>query len=289
MTFRNHRFSRLELLTGKEGLNRFRNLHIMIVGVGGVGSFAAEAIVRAAVGTVTLVDHDEICITNVNRQLHAFSDTVGQKKVSLLSDRLKKVNPLLNIIPIVEHHHPEKGNFIFEEAERIAGTKIDAVIDCIDTLLPKVDLIERCLQLNIPLWSSMGSASRLDPSKIACGDISETRVDPFAKQMRLKLREKGITTGFRAIYSTEEAIDPEQAVPGTEWQCICPTIEKEFGACQHKRVMLGTISYMPPIFGMWLSGDLLQYFLKDINFNERQTFKKLPNFNEMKRGMNLHT
>jgi tRNA A37 threonylcarbamoyladenosine dehydratase len=286
MAFRNHRFSRLELLTGKQGLDHIRNLHIMVVGVGGVGSFAAEAIARSAIGTLTLVDHDEVCVTNVNRQLHAFTDTVGHKKVELMVDRLKRINPLAQYTGIPEHHHPDKGDFIFEEAEKITGKKVDAVIDCIDTLVPKVDLIERCIKKGIPIWSSMGSASRVDPSKIACADISETKMDPFAREIRSKLRDKGITKGFRAVFSTEEPIEPEQAVPGTEWKCICPTIEKEFGACQHKRVMLGTISYIPSMFGMWLAGDLLQHYLSEVDFKNRETFKKTPNFDEFKRNLN---
>ena len=133
----------------------------------------------------------------------------------------------------------------------------------------------------------MGSASRLDPSKIVCADISETKVDPFAKEVRSKLKNKGIKTGFKAVFSTEFPIDPEQAVSGNEWQCICPTIEKEFGACQHKRVMLGTISYIPPMFGMWLAGDLLQYYLKDLDLRNRGTLVNTPTFEEMKRNMNL--
>lgn len=287
MVFRNHRFSRLELLVGREGLNRFRNLHILIVGAGGVGGFAAEAIARAAIGKVTIVDHDEVCITNVNRQIHAFTDTVGKKKVDLLIERLQKINPIANYYGISEHHHPEKGNYIFDIAEKLAGKPVDAVIDCIDTLIPKVDLISRCKKLNIPIWSSMGSASRLDPSQIKCADISETKVDKFAKQIRSKLKELGIVSGVRVVYSTEEAIEPEQAVPGTEWQCICPTIEKEFGACQHKRIMLGTISYIPSIFGMWLAGDLLQYYLKGIDFKIRDTFEKVPTYDELKRVIKL--
>lgn len=287
MAFRNHRFSRLELLVGKEGLGRFRNLHVLIVGAGGVGGFAAEAIARAAIGKVTVVDHDEVCVTNVNRQIHAFTDTVGKKKVNLLVERLQKINPLASYHGITEHHHPDKGDFIFEEAEKLAGQPVDAVIDCIDTLIPKVDLIVRSKNKNIPIWSSMGSASRMDPSQIKCADISETRVDKFAKQIRLKLREMGITNGVRVVYSTEEAIDPEQAVPGTEWQCICPTVEKEFGACQHKRVMLGTISYIPPIFGMWLAGDLLQHYLQGIDFNNRDTFEKVPTYDEFKKVLKL--
>ncbi len=287
MSFRNHRFSRLELLVGREGLGRFRNLHILIVGAGGVGSFAAEAIARSAIGKVTIVDHDEVCVTNVNRQLHAFTDTVGKKKVELLVERLKKINPLAGYFGIAEHHHPDKENFIFEEAERLAGQPVDAVIDCIDTLIPKVDLLARSLKLGIPIWSSMGSASRMDPAQIRCADISETRVDPFAKQIRAKLREIGISEGIRAVFSIEDPIDPEQAVPGTEWHCICPTIEKEFGACQHKRVMLGTISYLPPMFGLWLAGDLLQHFLKGIDFKKRDTFEKIPTYDEFKKVLKL--
>lgn len=287
MVFRNHRFSRLELLVGKEGLGRFRNLHILIVGAGGVGGYAAEAIARSAVGKVTIVDHDEICVTNVNRQIHAFTDTVGKKKVHLLVERLQKINPLANYFGIDEHHHPDKNDFIFEEAERLAGQPVDAVIDCIDTLIPKVDLIVRCKKKDIPIWSSMGSASRIDASQIKCGDISETKNDKFAKQIRLKLREMGVTNGVRVVYSTEEAIDPEQAVPGTEWTCICPTIEKEFGACQHKRVMLGTISYIPPMFGLWLAGDLLQHYLKGIDFKNRDTFEKVPTYDEFKKVLKL--
>jgi tRNA A37 threonylcarbamoyladenosine dehydratase len=287
MAFRNHRFSRLELLIGREGLGRFRGKHVLVVGVGGVGGFAAEALGRAAVGKITLMDHDEVCVTNVNRQIHAFTDTVGHKKVDLMADRLKKMNPHCVVNSIAEHHHPEKGDFLFEEAERLAGAKVDAVLDCIDTLIPKADLIERCVRKGIPVVSSMGSASRLDPSKIRAGDISETKIDPFARQVRSKLRDKGITSGVRCVYSIEKPIDPEQAVPGSEWHCICPTIEKQFGACQHKRVMLGTISYLPPMFGLWLTSELLREWLEGVDFANRETFENVPTFEELKKAMTL--
>lgn len=287
MAFRNHRFSRLELLVGREGLTRFRDKHVLVVGVGGVGSHAAEALARAAVGRITLVDHDEVCVTNVNRQLHAFTDTVGQKKALLMAERLRRINPLLEVHVIAEHHHPEKGDFVFEEAERLSGAKVDAVLDCIDTLVPKVDLLARCVAKGIKVISSMGSASKLDPSKIKAGDISETRIDPFAKQVRLKLRDRGITEGIRVVFSTEKPLDPEQAVPGTEWTCICPTIQKEFGACVHKRVMLGTISYLPPMFGLWMTSELLNGWLEGIDFETRDTFTNIPTFDELRKAMHL--
>jgi len=289
MAFRNHRFSRLELLIGREGLGRFRSHHVLVVGVGGVGSFAAEALGRAAVGHITLVDHDEVCVTNVNRQLHAFTDTVGQKKVHLMADRLRKINPLCEVNVIAEHHHPDKGDFIFEEAARLAGKPVDSVLDCIDTLVPKVDLLARCVAKQLPVVSSMGSASKLDPSKIRVGDLSETKIDPFARQVRNKLRDRGIEKGIRCIYSLEKPIDPEQAVPGTEWHCICPTIQKEFGACQHKRVMLGTISYLPPMFGLWMVSDLLQGWLEGVDLTQRDTFTHTPTYDDLKKAMKLGT
>ena len=287
MAFRNHRFSRLELLVGREGLNKFRDLHVLVVGVGGVGSFAAEALARAAVGKITLVDHDEVCVTNVNRQIHAFSDTVGQKKVALMAERIRRMNPLCAVHPIEDHHHPDKGDFIFDQAEHLQGCKVDYVLDCIDTLLPKAHLLSRCIERKIPVVSSMGSASRLDPSKIRVADISKTKIDPFARQLRFKLRDLGIKKGIKCVFSIEEPIDPEQAVPGTEWTCICPNIQKEFGACVHKRVMLGTISYLPPIFGMWMTSELLREYLIDIDLTNRKPLPHIPTFEEMKRAMAL--
>lgn len=287
MTFRNHRFSRLELLVGREGLTRFRNKHVLVVGLGGVGSYAAEALARAAVGKLTLVDHDEVCATNVNRQIHAFSDTVGQKKVLLMAERIKRINPLCEALPLVTHHHPDKGAFIFEEAERLAGQPVDAVLDCIDTLVPKVDLLRQCVERGVPVITSMGSASRLDPSKIRLGDVSETKNDPFAKTLRAKLREVGIHKGIKAVYSLEKPIDPEQVVPGTEWQCICPNIAKEFGACVHKRFMIGTISYMPPIFGMTMASELLRTWLEGVDFANREAMEAIPTFMDLQKAMKL--
>lgn len=287
MPFRNHRFSRLELLIGREALARYRNKHVMVVGLGGVGSYAVEALARAAVGHITLVDHDDVCATNVNRQIHALTDTVGKQKAILLAERVKKINPHANAYPIVEHHHPEKGDRIFEEAERLAGRPVDAVLECIDTLVPKVDLLMRCLQKKVQVISAMGSASKLDPSKIRVGDISETTVDPLAKQVRLRLRDNGIETGIKVVYSTEKSIQPEQAIGGTDWQCICPTTDKEFGACSQKRIMLGTISYLPPIFGMWMASELLREWIADLDLSDRAPLAYMPTYDEQQRETSL--
>ncbi len=162
---------------------------------------------------------------------------------------------------------------------------IDAVVDAIDTLIPKIHLIKTCMDKKIPLWSSMSSASRIDPSLIHIGDISETKVDPLAKQVRLKLREIGISEGFKTVYSTEMPYEPEKAIPGTEWTCICPNVIKEFGACHQKRVILGTTSDIPPIFGMMLAGDLIKEHLKDFDLRNRDTFHHTPTFEEFKKHL----
>jgi tRNA A37 threonylcarbamoyladenosine dehydratase len=204
-----------------------------------------------------------------------------------MAERLPRINPHLEVYPLAEHHHPEKGNSLLEQAEKQAGQKVDLVFDCIDTLAPKVDLLERCVKLGIPVISSMGTASRLDPALIHEADISETKIDPFAKQVRTKLRERGIASGVKVIFSSETPIDPEQAVPGTEWKCICPTIEKQFGACQHKRVMLGTISYIPAMFGMWMVSAATKLWLKDVDLSNRETFEHTPTYEELQRAMLL--
>ena len=286
MAFRNHRFSRLELLVGQESLTTLRSKHVVVVGLGGVGSHAAEALARSAVGKITLIDHDEVCVTNVNRQLHALTDTVGKKKVALMAERIAKINPHCSVVAIPEHHHREKGDELLRRAEMLQDSKIDYVLDCIDTIIPKVDLLRRCVENNIPAISSMGSAQKWDPTQIRVADISKTRNDPLARQIRLKLKEFGIKKGIKCVYSLENPILPEQTVPGTEWNCICPTIQKEFGACLHKRVMLGTVSYLPPMFGLWMTSEVIKDWIDGFQHQERVPQSSIPTFEELKRAMN---
>jgi tRNA threonylcarbamoyladenosine dehydratase len=288
MAFRNHRFSRLELLVGRQSLDILRDKHVVIFGIGGVGGYAAESLARTAIGKITLIDHDDVCATNVNRQIIANSETIGEKKAELMAQRIQKINPLVSVVAICEHHHPEKGNELLSRAVALqGGAKIDYVFDCIDTLIPKVDLLARCLNAKTPVISSMGAASKWDPSQIKVSDISKTKNDPLARQIRLKLREIGIRKGFKAVYSTEEPLLPEQTVPGTEWLCICPTIQKEFGACVHKRVMLGTISYLPPMFGLWMVSEVVHEWLKEIDFQAREPLPNIPTYEEMKRALSV--
>ena len=251
-----HRFSRSELLIGKEGLSTLAGKHVMICGVGGVGSYAAEALGRAGVGRITLVDFDDICLTNINRQIHALSSTVGQQKAEAMAARLRDINPAAEIIPIKEF-------FSQENAERLLVSRPDYVLDAIDHFTAKTALITFCRKSGIPIISSMGAANKLDPTKIEVSDISATRNCRMARSMRKILKNSGITSGVQVVYSTElhRELDPaSSSACGSD--CICPNRSEQTFRCEHRRVILGSISYIPSIFGLTMAGVVVNELLK---------------------------
>ncbi len=250
-----HRFSRTELLIGTEGLSTLAGKHVMICGVGGVGSYAAEALGRAGVGNITLVDFDDICLTNINRQIHALASTVGRQKVDVMAERLRDINPAADIIPVKEF-------FSQENAERLLRDRPDYVLDAIDHFTAKASLITFCRQQGIPVISSMGAANKLDPTKIEVSDISSTRNCRMARSMRKILKKSGITSGVQVVYSTElhRELDPaSSSACGTD--CICPNRSEQTFRCEHRRVILGTISYIPSIIGMTMAGVVVNELL----------------------------
>jgi tRNA threonylcarbamoyladenosine dehydratase len=249
-----HRFSRTELLVGTDGLGRLRSSRILICGVGGVGSYAAEAIGRAGVGQITLVDFDEICLTNINRQIHALSSTVGQSKVDVMASRLRDINPEAEIIPI-------KAFFSRENAEQLLACRPDYVLDAIDHFTSKAALITVCREQGIPVISSMGAANKLDPTKIHVADIADTRNCRMARSMRKILRKAGISSGVKVVYSTEvhRELNPTASFCGTE--CICPNREEQVFSCENRRVILGSMSYLPSIFGLTMAGVVINHLL----------------------------
>jgi len=252
-----HRFSRAELLIGTEGLERLRSSRIMICGIGGVGSYAAEALGRAGVGQITLVDFDDICLTNLNRQIHALSSTVGQSKVAAMADRLRDINPLAQIVPV-------KAFFSPDNAEQLLTDRPDYVLDAIDHFTAKAALITICRQHGIPVISSMGAANKLDPTKIHVADIAETRNCRMARSMRKILRKAGIISGVQVVFSTEEhrELDPaSSSACGSE--CICPNRDEQVFGCDNRRVILGSISYLPSIFGLTMAGVVVNQLLND--------------------------
>lgn len=253
-----HRFSRTELLVGQVGLDRLRKSRVMVCGIGGVGSYAAEALGRAGVGQITLVDFDDICLTNVNRQIHALSSTVGQPKVEVMAARLRDINPQAEIIPV-------KAFFSRENAEQLLSSRPDYVLDAIDHFTAKTALITICREHDIPVVSSMGAANKLDPTKIQVADIAETRNCRMARSMRKILRKAGIAHGVQVVYSTEEhrELNPIASHCGTE--CICPNRGDQIFSCENRRVILGSISYIPSIFGLTMAGVVVNQLLHPDN------------------------
>ena len=253
-----HRFSRTELLIGTEGLSTLADRHVMICGIGGVGSYAAEALGRAGVGKISLVDFDDICLTNINRHLHALSSTVGQQKVAAMAARLRDINPDADIIPVKEF-------FSHENAAALLTPRPDYVLDAIDHFTAKASLITICRQLDIPIISSMGAANKLDPTKIEVSDISATKNCRMARSMRKILKKADITSGVQVVYSTElhRELDPATSgACGTD--CICPNRSEQTFRCEHRRVILGTISYLPAIFGLTMAGVVVNDLLKPV-------------------------
>lgn len=219
--------TRTELLVKNEGIKKLKNAHILVVGLGGVGGYCAEQLCRAGIGNLTIVDGDTVSVTNINRQIIATNDTVGQLKAKVFEERLHAINPQCNITTIAEFIRDDR------MIEILKDKNYDYVVDAIDTLSPKVFLIYHCVQMGLKLVSSMGSAGKYDPSLVQVSDVSKSHTCPLAYLVRKRLSRLGVKTGFKVVYSSERI--PEDAMiedPST-----------------NKRTTIGCISYMPPIFG----------------------------------------
>ena len=194
-----HQFSRNELAFGKEGLDIMKNSTVAILGIGGVGTFAAEALARSGIGRLILVDKDVVDITNVNRQLIALLSTIGQPKADLMKERIKDINPDCEVIAL-------KMFYTEETYEEFFKYGVDFVVDASDTIIYKIHLMKECLNRNIPIISSMGAANKMDPTRFKIVDISKTHTDPIAKIIRGKLRKERIHKGIPVVFSDESPI-----------------------------------------------------------------------------------
>lgn len=221
--------SRSEMVLGEEALEKLKASHVLVAGLGGVGSWAAEMVCRAGVGRMTIIDGDIISIGNINRQLPALTSTIGKQKAEVMGARLKDINPALNLKVISEFIRDQRMIDILEEE------KYDFVIDAIDTLSPKVFLIYHSLRLKIKIVSSMGAGGKFDPCNIKVADISDTKYCNLARMLRKKLHKLGVRDGFPAVYSPE-VIDKDKIIRGS--------------AESNKASSVGTISYMPATFGI---------------------------------------
>jgi len=251
--YRTHRrFDRAARLFGEPGLHRLMAARVLVVGVGGVGSFAAEALARSGVGTLVLIDFDRVCITNTNRQLHAMQGTIGQRKVDVMADRLRLIHTTSNVEAVPEFYNQDA-------AEHLLAGKVDFVVDAIDNLTAKAHLIASCLRRGIPLVSSMGAAARLDPTAIRVADLAETRMDPFAAAVRKILRgeygfdfDKGRPLGVPAVFSTEEpqAPSPPSYDEGVGFRCVCPGGKNGLHDCDRRARIDGSASFVTGAFGL---------------------------------------
>lgn len=220
--------SRTELIVGREGLEKLAKKHVLIVGLGGVGSFAAEFICRSGIGEMTIIDGDVVDISNCNRQLPATQKNVGQSKAEWMEERLLSINPNLKIHVIKEFLGPEP------ISQLLAENEFDYVVDCIDSLTPKLHLIEGAYRRGFPLVSSMGAGGKIDPTKIKISDISETYNCKLARMLRKRLKKHDINKGFKAVFSTELYI--KKSLMHTDGR-------------NYKKSAYGTMSFLPAAFG----------------------------------------
>ncbi|MGK0289315.1 MAG: tRNA A37 threonylcarbamoyladenosine dehydratase [bacterium] len=240
------RFDRNRLLIGFENQEKLHQSHVMIFGLGGVGSYTAESLARAGVGKLTIVDHDYVCVTNTNRQLHARKGTIGKSKALVMEELIKSINPRIDVVAYPSFYAEQNSSSFFSQ------NRPDYVVDAIDNLTSKIHLIRTCLDLGIPMTSSMGAAGRLDPTKIRVMDIWKTDIDPLAKLVRKKLRREKVYNKFPVVCSVEKPIKP-QAEDICKTRCICPD-HGQINTCESKHIIMGSISYITSIFGMTLSG-----------------------------------
>lgn len=244
-----NQFSRTELAFGPEGIEAMKNSTVAVLGIGGVGSIAVEALARTGVGRIIMIDKDVVDITNVNRQIHALTTTIGQQKTELMRDRVKLINPDCDAIALNMFYTEETYEKLFEY-------DLDYVIDASDTISYKIHLIKQCLQRKIPIISSMGAANKMDPSRFQVADISKTSVDPIARVIRHKLRKEGIKKGVKVVFSTEEPIKPRVDVT----QKIVPdTAPKNIRKAQQPP---SSNAFVPPVAGLIMVSVVVKDLLK---------------------------
>lgn len=256
------RFDRMGRLVGDQNMRKLLSSHVMVIGVGGVGSMAAESLARSGVGRLSLVDFDEICITNTNRQLHALQGLIGQKKAKVMAERLLKINPQAQVRewPLF---------FNSDTADEILAEKPDLIIDAIDNLSAKSLLLSQCRSRGLRVVSSGGAGSRLDPLKITVADLSETHTDPMAHQLRKNLRsEYGFPAegpwGIPTVFSTEVPREPETLSydKNGEFRCVCPQGQNNFHSCERRNVIHGTASFITGQFGLLQAAMAVQELLQ---------------------------
>jgi Dinucleotide-utilizing enzymes involved in molybdopterin and thiamine biosynthesis family 1 len=235
-----NQFSRTELLLGREAMEKLNNARVAVFGIGGVGSFTVEALVRSGIGQIDLIDDDKVCLTNLNRQLIATRKTIGRPKVEVMKERILDINPKAQVVT-------HQCFFTKETAGQFDFSLYDYVVDAIDTVSGKIEIIVQAKGKNVPVISSMGAGNKLDPTKFEVTDIYKTSICPLAKVMRKELRARGIES-LKVVYSKEPPIKPmESAEISCKENCICPPGTER--KCTARRQIPGSVSFVPSVPG----------------------------------------
>lgn len=241
-------FSRTQLLLGKEAMEKLSSSTVAVFGIGGVGTFVVEALARCGVGNFALFDDDKVCITNINRQLIATRKTIGRKKVEVMAERIKDINPKANIATYQVFYMPDN-------ADEFDLSSYDYIVDAVDTVTAKIELIVRAKKNNIPIISSMGAGNKLNPTAFEVADIYKTSVDPLAKVLRHELKKRGIKN-LKVVYSKEKPLTPICEEDSCKDSCVCPpgTTRK----CTQRRSIPGSVSFVPSAAGLIIASEVVK-------------------------------
>lgn len=241
-----HKFSRTELLIGKEGMDKLINSTVMIFGIGGVGSFVVEALARSGVGKLILIDADTVAISNINRQLPATIESVGRPKVEVMKERVEKINEECEVIALNKLYLPET-------REEFFAYKVDYIVDAIDMVTAKIDLIVEAKKRNIPIMSSMGAGNKLDPTSFEITDIYKTSVCPLAKVLRKELKVRGVKK-LKVVYSKEQPLTPIQPQEAKE----STNVLQETGVLNKRRQTPGSVAFVPSVAGLIIASEVVK-------------------------------
>lgn len=244
-----NQFSRTSLLFGVESIEKLHNMRVAVFGIGGVGGYVCEALVRSGVGAFDLVDDDKVCLTNLNRQIIATRETVGKYKVDVMKDRILSINPKADV-------RIHKCFFLPENADDFPFEEYDYVVDAVDTVTAKLEIIMRAKQLGVPVISAMGAGNKLDASRFKVADIYQTTMDPLAKVMRRELKKRGVKK-LKVVFSDEKPTRPvEDMGISCRTNCICPP-----GAahkCTERRDIPGSTAFVPAVAGLIMAGEIIK-------------------------------
>ncbi len=244
-----NQFSRTELLLGHEAMEKLENSRVAVFGVGGVGGYVCEALVRSGVGKFDLIDDDKVCLTNINRQIIATRKTVGKYKTEVMKERMMEINPKV----LVEIHNCF---FLPENADEFPFEEYDYVVDAVDTVTAKIALVMKCKEKNIPIISSMGAGNKFDASAFRVADIYKTNVCPLAKVMRRELKKRGVKK-LKVVYSEEKPTRPiEDMAISCRTNCICPPGAEH--KCTERRDIPGSLAFVPSVAGLIIAGEVVK-------------------------------